>query len=99
MQEDHGSERHTQVAGQGVKVVLPRLGGGAPVLDAICQGNRLSARAATLPIQTRQDDDYAAFAETHIGVLSIDDRVTHMYFHFVGAGRDVQNLRMIVGRR
>ena len=39
------------------------------------------------------------FAATHIGILSIDDRVTHMYFHFVGAGRDVQNLRMIVGRR
>jgi len=54
---------------------------------------------AALPIQTRQDDDYAAFAESHIGILSIDDRVTQMYFHFVGAGRDVQNLRMIVGRR
>ena len=38
-------------------------------------------------------------AESHIGVLSIDDRVAHMYLHFVGAGRDVQNLRMIVDRR
>ena len=39
------------------------------------------------------------FAATHIGILSIDDRVTHVYFHLVGAGRDVQNLRMIVARR
>jgi hypothetical protein len=39
------------------------------------------------------------FAEAHIGILSINDRITHVYFHFVDAGRDVQNLRMIVDRR
>jgi hypothetical protein len=39
------------------------------------------------------------FAETHVGILSIDDCVTHVYFYFVGAGRDVQNLRMIVAGR
>ena len=37
-----------------------------------------------------------AFAENHIGILSINDRVTHVYFHFVSPGRDVQNLRTIV---
>jgi hypothetical protein len=40
-----------------------------------------------------------ALAATHIGILSVDDRVTHMYFHFVAAGCDVQNLRIIVVRR
>jgi len=35
-------------------------------------------------------------AETHIGILSINDRVTRVYFHRVGPGRDVQNLRLIV---
>ncbi|MEA3135085.1 MAG: hypothetical protein QOG17_2931 [Gammaproteobacteria bacterium] len=39
------------------------------------------------------------FAESHVGILSINDRVTHVYFHFMGAGRDVQNLRMIIARR
>ena len=38
------------------------------------------------------------FAEADIGILSINDRVSHMYFHCVGPGRDVQNLRMIVER-
>ena len=39
------------------------------------------------------------FAATHIGILSVDDCVTHVYFHLVGAGRDVQNLWMIVAHR
>jgi hypothetical protein len=39
------------------------------------------------------------FAGTHIGILSIDDCVAQVYFYFVGAGRDVQNLRMIVAGR
>lgn len=54
---------------------------------------------SALPGQTRQDDDHAAFAGTDIGILSIDDRVSHVYFHFVGAGRDHQDLRMIIARR
>jgi hypothetical protein len=58
-----------------------------------------AAILAALPSQTRQDHDHAAFAGTDIGILSIDDRVTHVYFHFVGAGRDHQNLRMIIARR
>jgi hypothetical protein len=37
--------------------------------------------------------------EADIGILSINDRVTHVYLHFVGASRDVQNLRVIVERR
>ena len=53
----------------------------------------------SLPTQSRQHADRAAFAATHIGILSINDRVTHVYFHFVVAGRDHQNLRMIVARR
>src|SRR5882757_6326481 len=52
----------------------------------------------SLPTQTRQHADRVAFAATHIGILSINDRVTHLNFHFVGAGRDVQYLRVIVGR-
>jgi hypothetical protein len=40
--------------------------------------------------------DHVALAETHIGILSINDCVTHVYFHFVGPGRDAQNPRMIV---
>jgi hypothetical protein len=38
-------------------------------------------------------------AEAHIDILSINYRVSEVYFHVVGAGRDVQNLRMIVDRR
>jgi len=37
--------------------------------------------------------------QADIGILSINDRVTHVYFHFVSAGRDGENLRMIVDRR
>jgi hypothetical protein len=55
--------------------------------------------AAALPTGTRQHENYVMFAETHIGILSIDDCLTHVYFHLVGAGRDVQNLRAIVARR
>jgi hypothetical protein len=51
-----------------------------------------------LPIETRQDVDHAVFAWTHIGILSIDERVTRAYFNFVDAGRDVQSLQ-VVGRR
>jgi hypothetical protein len=58
-----------------------------------------AACAPALPTQTRQDDDHAAFAGTDIGILPIDDSVTHVYFHLVSAGRDHQNLRMIVARR
>jgi hypothetical protein len=52
-----------------------------------------------LPIQSRQDADEAVLPEADIGILSINDRVTHVYLHFVGPGRDVQNLRVIVERR
>jgi len=38
------------------------------------------------------------FAWTHIGIFSIDERVTRAYFHFVSAGRDIQSLQ-VVGRR
>jgi hypothetical protein len=55
--------------------------------------------AAALPTGTRQHENHVVFAETHIGILSIDDCVTQVYFHLVGAGRDVQNLRMILARR
>jgi hypothetical protein len=51
---------------------------------------------AALPIESRQDADGALLADTHVGILSINDRGAHMYFHFVGSGRDPQNLRMIV---
>jgi hypothetical protein len=47
-------------------------------------------------MQSRQDADHAVFAGAHIGILSINDRVTDVYFHFVVSGRDVQNLRTIV---
>jgi hypothetical protein len=52
--------------------------------------------APALAIASRQDTDCALLAEIHVGVFSINDRVAHMYFHFVGSGRDPQNLRMIV---
>src|ERR1019366_6741443 len=45
---------------------------------------------------TRFDHDDAAFTETDIGILSINDPVTHAYFHLVGAGGDVQSPRSIV---
>jgi hypothetical protein len=59
----------------------------------------VDAADESLPTQSRQHADRVAFAATHIGILSINDRITHVYFNFVGAGRDVQNLRMIVSRR
>ncbi len=35
---------------------------------------------------------------THIGIFPISDRITHVDFHLVGSGRDIQNLRLIVER-
>jgi hypothetical protein len=51
---------------------------------------------AVLPSQSGQDGDYPMFAESHIGILSIDDLATHVYFHFVDADRDTDNLRAII---
>ncbi len=51
-----------------------------------------------LLLKSRSDDDEAVFAGTHIGIFSIDDLVIHMNFHFVGAGGDVQYLRLIIVR-
>ena len=47
-------------------------------------------------IQSRQDAYHAVFAERHIGVLPVNDRVSQVYLHLVGPGRDVQDLRTIV---
>ena len=35
-------------------------------------------------------------AGSRIRLLSIDDRIVQVYFHLVGTGRDLQNLRLIV---
>src|SRR5579859_7799123 len=40
------------------------------------------AECPALPIQSRQDADYAVFAGAHVGIFSINDRFTHVYFHF-----------------
>jgi len=39
------------------------------------------------------------FANTHVGILSINDSIAHVYFHFVSAGRDIESLWMVVGWR
>ena len=39
------------------------------------------------------------FTEGHIGILPINDLVPHVYFHFVDARRDDENLWMIADRR
>jgi hypothetical protein len=49
-----------------------------------------------LPTESREDTDHAAIAGAYIRILSVGDRVIHMNFHFVGPGRDPQNLRLIV---
>ena len=39
------------------------------------------------------------FTEAHIGILTINDLVPRVYFHFVDARRDDENLWMIADRR
>jgi hypothetical protein len=56
-------------------------------------------RRIALAIDPRQHADGAMFTGSHIGVLSINDRVAHVYFHLMGPGRDVQDLGMIVHRQ
>jgi hypothetical protein len=54
---------------------------------------------AALLAQTGQHDDDSAFAQSHVGILAVNHGITRVYFHLVGAGRDVQDLWMIVARR
>jgi len=70
-------------------------------LIAIASGKAHAAAGCNrlaLATETRQDVDYAVFPGTHIGILSVDEHITRAYFHFVGAGSDVQSLQVICGR-
>src|SRR5271154_3491034 len=55
--------------------------------------------ASASAIYPRQHADGSMLTGSHIGILSINDRVAHVYFHLMGPGRDVHDLRMIVDRQ
>lgn len=57
-----------------------------------------AAALVVLATKTREDVDHATFTGTHICLLSIDERGTHVYFNFVGSGGNVEHLRTIIGR-
>src|SRR5271165_3895458 len=46
--------------------------------------------------ESRQHADHAVFAGADVGILPIDDGVTQVYFHFVRAGCDSQDLGAVV---
>jgi hypothetical protein len=55
--------------------------------------------SVALRAKAGEDPDHAVLTRTHIGVLSVNDPVAHVYFHFVVPGRDIQNLGLITVSR